>query len=170
MQTKKVLIVSLALGAGVAAAGYALAQGPHTRGMQPEHQMPGMHAMMHGNTPMRGDMPMHGNMHRGPAAGPSHTQPLAGPTGDQGPSSLAFAAVNDKMHRGMAIAFSGDADIDFVRGMIPHHQGAVDMAKIVLAFGKDPEVRKLAEAVVKAQEEEIAFMQGWLAKRGQKSQ
>jgi uncharacterized protein (DUF305 family) len=178
MQTKKLLILSVALAAGVAAAGHAHAQGPHRGGMQPEHHGPGMHAMMHGQMPMHGDMhermPMRGDMHRqaqrGPT-GPGHA-PHGGPAvaGDQSPSSLAFGAVNDKMHREMRIAFSGDADLDFVHGMIPHHQGAVDMAKIVLAFGKDPELRKLAEAIVKAQEDEIAFMQAWLVKRGQKSQ
>ena len=66
------------------------------------------------------------------------------------------------MHEGMDITFTGNADIDFVRGMIPHHQGAVDMAKTVLAFGKDPQIRKLAEEIVKAQESEIALMQAWL--------
>jgi uncharacterized protein (DUF305 family) len=67
----------------------------------------------------------------------------------------------------MAITFSGNPDIDFARVMIPHHQGAIDMAKIVVAFGKDPEIRKLAEEIVKAQESEINFMQSWLQKRGQ---
>ena len=62
----------------------------------------------------------------------------------------------------MDIAFTGNADIDFVRGMIPHHQGAVDMAKTVIAFGKDPQIRKLAEEIIKAQESEIALMQDWL--------
>jgi uncharacterized protein (DUF305 family) len=84
--------------------------------------------------------------------------------GDQSPSSLAYNAINAKMHKGMDIAFSGDADVDFVKGMIPHHEGAVDMAKVVMAFGKDPEIRALAEAIVKAQETEIALMKAWLAK------
>jgi uncharacterized protein (DUF305 family) len=48
--------------------------------------------------------------------------------------------------------------------MIPHHQGAIDMAKVVIANGKDPEIRKLAEGVVKAQEAEIKEMKDWLAK------
>ena len=78
----------------------------------------------------------------------------------------AYKAANDKMHKEMGVAFSGDPDIDFVRGMIPHHQGAVDMAKVVLAHGKDPELRKLAESVITEQEKEIAFMREWLKKRG----
>jgi uncharacterized protein (DUF305 family) len=86
------------------------------------------------------------------------------PKGDQGPSSIAFAKANAAMHTGMDIEYSGKADIDFAKGMIPHHQGAVEMAKIELEFGKDPELRKLAEDIIKAQETEIAFMQGWLEK------
>jgi hypothetical protein len=59
------------------------------------------------------------------------------PTGDQGPSSKAFAQANSKMHKDMSIKFSGDADKDFVRGMVAHHQGAIDMAKVELKYGKD---------------------------------
>jgi uncharacterized protein (DUF305 family) len=86
---------------------------------------------------------------------------------DDSPSSKAFQAANEKMHKDMAVPLTGNADVDFVRGMIPHHQGAIDMAKIVLAHGKDPEIRKLAEEVIKAQEGEIAMMKEWLAKNGQ---
>jgi len=68
-----------------------------------------------------------------------------------------------KMHESMmAMVPSGDADVDFVRGMIPHHQGAIDMAKTVLAHGKDPSIRALAEGIVKAQESEIQMMNKWL--------
>jgi uncharacterized protein (DUF305 family) len=59
---------------------------------------------------------------------------------------------------------TGDADIDFAAMMIPHHQGAIDMAKVQLEFGKDPALRKLSKAIVSAQEGEIAFMKDWLAK------
>ncbi len=83
------------------------------------------------------------------------------------PATQAFIAANAAMHEGMAIAFTGNADVDFIRGMIPHHQGAVEMARIVLEHGSDPEVRKLAEAVIAAQEAEIAWMQDWLARNGQ---
>jgi uncharacterized protein (DUF305 family) len=85
--------------------------------------------------------------------------------GDQSVPSLAFRAVNDKMHRDMAIELTGNVDADFAKAMIAHHQGAIDMAKITIAFGKDPEIRKLAEEVVRAQEGEISLMRSWLAKQ-----
>lgn len=81
-------------------------------------------------------------------------------------STKAFKEANGKMHKDMDITYSGDADADFVRGMIPHHQGAIDMAKVVLAHGKDPEIRKLAEAVIRDQEKEVAQMREWLKKNG----
>jgi uncharacterized protein (DUF305 family) len=100
-------------------------------------------------------------MQEGPAGGHA-----TGPRGDDSPSSLAFYGINRKMHAAMDIDYTGEADVDFVQGMIAHHRGAIDMAKTVLAFGKDPEVRKLAEEIIKAQQAEIAFMQNWLKQRG----
>lgn len=80
----------------------------------------------------------------------------------------AYAAANDKMHNEMGSDIPADPDVAFMRGMIPHHQGAVEMAQIALKHGRDPEVRALAENVIAAQEAEIKQMQGWLEKRGVK--
>ena len=62
-------------------------------------------------------------------------------------------------------AFSGDADIDFMKHMRPHHQAAVEMAKVVLANGKDAEVKKLAQEIITAQQKEIAMIDAWLKKK-----
>jgi uncharacterized protein (DUF305 family) len=49
--------------------------------------------------------------------------------------------------------------------MIPHHQGAIEMAKAELGNGKDPQLRQLAEEIIAAQEKEILFLKEWLARR-----
>ena len=134
--------------------------GPPGQGMAPM-EGGGMEGMMGG-----GQMPMMKMMHE------MHEKMMGGgmamqPKGDTGPSSQAFNGIAAKMHQDMAITFTGNADVDFVKEMIPHHQGAVDMAKTVLAFGKDPEVKKVAEEIISAQEAEIAWMKEWLKKQGQ---
>ena len=108
----------------------------------------------------------HGVMEMMPSHGMNHSEKDMSAPRDATAATIAFMQANDAMHRDMAITFSGNADIDFAKGMIPHHQGAIDMAKIVLEHGNDAEIRKLAEGVVAAQDSEIEFMKGWLAKNG----
>ncbi|MCO4319706.1 DUF305 domain-containing protein [Phyllobacterium sp. 21LDTY02-6] len=91
---------------------------------------------------------------------------MASQKGDQGAASKAFAAANARMHKEMDIEYSGNADKDFVRGMIAHHRGAIDMAKVELEHGKDEHIRKVAETIIAAQEAEIKDMQAWLDKNG----
>ena len=111
-----------------------------------------------------GGMPMdHGAMGHGMNAPAGHG---AGAMADN-PAVAAYMAANQKMHRDMAIDYTGNADVDFVRGMIPHHQGAIDMAKVELQYGTDPAIRKLAETIIAAQEAEIAEMEAWLAAQPQ---
>ena len=111
---------------------------------------PMMQGMMQG-----GMMPMHQRHAHGHAGAASSYM-------DMSASSIAFRAVNEAMHHGMDIEMTGDADVDFVRGMIAHHVGAVDMARIVQIFGSDPEIAALAEEIIEAQEAEIAMMRDWL--------
>ncbi len=111
----------------------------------------GMGRMMDHDMSQMGDMKMEG-------------MDMSKPKGDQGASSIAFAKANGDMHTGMAIEFSGNPDLDFAKGMVPHHQGAIEMAKIELQYGKDADMRKLAEGVIAAQESEIKFMNEWIAK------
>lgn len=165
---KKVIVVAAA-GLVLASVAAFAQMSPGGRQDMPTYQ-DNMH-MQRGAGPMMGHGMMggmmHGMMHGGMmGSGMSHREG-GHSKGDASPSSLAYQGINAKMHKGMDITFTGNSDVDFVRGMIPHHQGAIDMAKTVLAFGKDPEVRKLAEEIVKAQEGEINLMQNWLKKNGQ---
>jgi uncharacterized protein (DUF305 family) len=78
----------------------------------------------------------------------------------------AFAAAMKTMMDGMHVKPAGKPDEDFARMMITHHQGAIDMAKVELQYGTDPELRQLATDIVAAQEKEVAQMKAWLEKNG----
>ncbi|AWB06768.1 DUF305 domain-containing protein (plasmid) [Azospirillum humicireducens] len=78
------------------------------------------------------------------------------------PASQAYMDGMRKMNRDMRKPMTGDADQDFARMMLPHHHGAVDMAKVQLKYGKDPELRALARKIVDDQAREIAQLQDWL--------
>jgi uncharacterized protein (DUF305 family) len=79
------------------------------------------------------------------------------------PDWSELIASMDKMHMAMgAVAQSGNNDVDFVRLMIPHHQAAIDMAKTQLLYGRDPQMRRLAQEIITDQQLEIELMQRWL--------
>lgn len=137
----------------ITVAGSALAQTQsgqhHTTGAPATTQSQGQ--MMHGGGMMQG----HG-MQATPAQ-----------AGSQSAASQAYSAAMDKMHAPMAQAVQNpDPDIAFVKGMIPHHQGAIDMAKIALQYGKDEQTKKWATDVIREQEREIAEMRSWLKAKG----
>lgn len=105
------------------------------------------------------------------AAGPSLAQSPAMPgmTGAPAPGDAMIRAM-DRMDKGMAAApRTGNTDQDFVAMMIPHHQGAIDMAKVELASGKDSRLRRLAHDIIAAQQREIQLMQNWQAKHPAKA-
>jgi uncharacterized protein (DUF305 family) len=85
--------------------------------------------------------------------------------GATGAATQDYTAAMDVMMTNMMVPYTGNADVDFIAGMVPHHQGAVDMARVVLEHGSDPEVRAFAEKVIAAQEAEITWMKEWLAKQ-----
>jgi uncharacterized protein (DUF305 family) len=79
----------------------------------------------------------------------------------------AFTDAHHKMlHMMEGMKPSGDADKDFVMMMIPHHQGAIDMAEVELKYGKDPMLRQMAEDIIESQKKEIEEMKKWQQEKG----
>lgn len=76
----------------------------------------------------------------------------------------AYAKGMNTMHSDMMLGIAEPvADMAFARGMLPHHRGAMDMAKVQLQYGTDEEMRKLAQDIIDAQQPEIELMQSWIA-------
>lgn len=83
----------------------------------------------------------------------------------RGPADQAMMQSMQSMHQGMmSKPLTGDADQDFVIMMIPHHQGAIDMARVELQYGKDPVLRRMARGIIAAQQKEIREMEQWQAR------
>jgi hypothetical protein len=99
--------------------------------------------------------PSHGAKKRAPRA----ASPAA-------PGAVEYQAAHHKMMQSMDLPYTGDPDVDFRVHMIPHHQGAIDMARVALRRANDPWTRQMAEGVIVEQQREIAEMQQWLARRG----
>ena len=85
--------------------------------------------------------------------------------GMMGMHGAAMQSAMQRMQESMSGNMSGDPDVDFARMMIPHHQSAIDMARVELQYGKDPQLRQMAQEIIGAQEKEIATLKEWLARQ-----
>lgn len=129
----------------------------------PQNCMGMMDTMMQGG--MHGGMMQGGMMQGGMQPGMGQRGPTGMNQGSAGPHVRAYSDVMDKMHRPMMEGvIDQDPDVAFAKGMIPHHQAAIDMAQIVLKFGRDDQIRKLAQDVIREQAREIAELNTWLKK------
>ena len=89
------------------------------------------------------------------------------PDASDSASTKEYKAAMMHMMQSMPTTFTGDADVDFMTQMKAHHQGAIEMAKVVLANGKDPSVKKLAGEIVSSQQREVETIEQWLKAKGQ---
>lgn len=100
--------------------------------------------------------------HHETGAAHEHMNHQAAPAGEMSEASKAYEAAMQKMHKEMMVPYTNDVDVDFVKGMIPHHQGAIDQAEVLLKYSKNLRLRRLAGGIIAAQRREIRFMEKWL--------
>jgi uncharacterized protein (DUF305 family) len=99
--------------------------------------------------------------------GLAHERACRDPIGADATFYAEMARANACMHEGMNVTPTDDPDRDFARMMIPHHQGAIDMALVLLKYGHDERLRRLAQSIIVEQGQEIAYMRSLLdASRG----
>jgi len=109
-------------------------------------------------------LPAHAQSSAPTASSMAHMHAPTGEAASDTPAVKAFKAADQHMMEQMSAGYTGDTDQDFVTHMLPHHEGAVAMAKIQLKYGKDPALKQLAREIINAQDKEIEFMKAWQAK------
>ncbi|WP_254368325.1 DUF305 domain-containing protein [Paracoccus sp. Z118] len=109
---------------------------------------------------------MQGGILHGGVAAPPGGEAASADT-DVADFTQAYVDAMNEMHAPMMDGvMAADPDVAFVRGMIPHHQGAIDMARIVQQYGDDPQTKAWAGQIIEAQEREIAETEAWLTENG----
>ena len=116
------------------------------------------------DSPRQGSMMReHGSMPSMEHSGSEHTPGATGSSAESSPSTSAYKMLMMKMHEDQQqVGFTGDPDQDFARHMARHHQGGIDMAQVELQYGRDPQLRELAEKMIAEQQKEIGILQKWL--------
>jgi len=117
----------------------------------------------HGTTPASGNMPMTGQMDLGGMQKMMHDMM---PGASDPASTKEFKEAHMAMMKNMHQPFTGNPDVDFRVHMIPHHQGAIDTARVALKHAKDDDTKKMAQKIIDDQEKEITQMREWLKKQG----
>jgi len=97
-----------------------------------------------------------------PAISAEHSEMKMSDMGASASSQAYMSGMKDMHEKMMTAVKDPDPDKAFAKGMIAHHEGAIAMAETELKYGKDPEMRKLAEDIIKAQKLEIEQMNKWL--------
>src|SRR5438552_6600342 len=90
----------------------------------------------------------------------ANAAPLCGSASDAVASAFysEMSQVNARMHAAMDVAHGSNVDRDFMRMMIPHHQGAIDMALVLLKYGRDEKLKRLAQSIIVEQGQEMTYM------------